>query len=444
MNKELLNQLPADEQFIAAEINSTADSMKLSQAFQWELEAQLMDQAKRTMQPAGGWLTKIMARVGWAIAAICAAFLLNWTIRSLIPVQPGAAGNTLNPEASFEEKLRQRNICSGPLALAHGFAVFLTNQDKTGFVTLDEGKSIGELRSFAWSPDGRQLAIVGNTTGRGNIYLTNSTGNPLQPVLADSELGYLMGTSWSQDGKLLVTWSLQNNKFVYLLNANGTGFVERDVPVQIFETPQFTPGHESITFYGADSSLGDGLFQTMLNSSRTTNSSPTTMISDLVEDEGSFAWSPDGLRLAYVEMDRSLGEANLVVQSRVDTGDKVVIASIPIPKGSGSSIPSSANLSWSADGKSLVFDFGRGAFDRAVYLAYADGTGLVKVVDSAYAPAISADGKCLSYISNKQVFLLDLTGVSVGSTTSAPILLADLPAGRGSADYRLDKLQWRP
>jgi Tol biopolymer transport system component len=167
------------------------------------------------------------------------------------------------------------------------------------------------------------------------------------------------------------------------------------------------------------------------------------MVSGLVEDEGSFAWSPDGLRLAYIEMDRSLGEANLVVY-KVDKGDRVVIASLPIPKGSGSSIPSSANLSWSSDGKSLVFDLGRGASDRAVYLTHADGTGLVKVADSAYAPSISSDGKCLAYISDKKVFLLDLTRVASTSTSTDPLLLADLPSGRSIADYRLDKLQWQP
>jgi Tol biopolymer transport system component len=101
-------------------------------------------------------------------------------------------------------------------------------------------------------------------------------------------------------------------------------------------------------------------------------------------------------------------------------------------------------LSWSADGKSLVFDFGRGANDRAIYLAHMDRTGLVKLADTAYAPAISADGKCLAYISDKQVFLLDLTGVSLTPTTITPVLLADLPTGRSIADYRLDKLQWKP
>jgi hypothetical protein len=65
------------------------------------------------------------------------------------------------------------------------------------------------------------------------------------------------------------------------------------------------------------------------------------------------------------------------------------------------------------------------------------------VVDSAYAPTISSDGKCLAYISNKQVFLLDLTRVS-SSSTATTIFLADLPAGRAISDYRLDKLGWKP
>jgi hypothetical protein len=445
MNKELLNQLPADEQSVASKLDSIVEDMQLSSVFELELETRLMDAAKMDKQLGQGQRAKIIPAMGWAILALGAVFLLNWTIRSLSPDVPPVAEETSVPQLSFEDKVRQGNICTGPLALAHGFAVFLTNPDKTGFVMLDEQKTIGELRSFAWSPDGRQLAIVGNTTGRGNIYLTNSTGNPLQPVLANSELGYLMGTSWYQDGKLLVTWSVQNNKVIYLLNANGIGFVERDLPVQIFETPQFTPGHESITFYGADSALGDGLFQTMLNSSRTTNSPRTTMISDLVEDEGSFAWSPDGLRLAYIEMDRNLGEARLVVEEKI-TGRKLVLGTLPIPKGSGSSIPEAANLNWSPDGSALVFEFGRSATDRVVYLAYADGTGLIKLVDSAHAPTISGDGKCLAYINDKQVFLMDLTGISLTSTSpvAIPLLLANLPTGRAIADFRLDKLQWRP
>jgi len=78
----------------------------------------------------------------------------------------------------------------------------------------------------------------------------------------------------------------------------------------------------------------------------------------MVEDGSGFAWSLDGSRLAYVEMDRNLGEAHLVVEE-VNKGDKVTIATLAIPKGSGSSIPNSANLNWSPDGKILCRICGR-------------------------------------------------------------------------------------
>lgn len=300
---------------------------------------------------------------------------------------------------------------------------------------LDEQKNIGELRSFAWSPDGKQLAIVGNTTGRGNIYLTDAASDPLQPVLGNSETGYLMDAVWSRDGKQFLMWSIENNSIVYLVNVDGTGLVEKQLDGQMFATPQFGPDNESIIFYGANSSSA-GLFEVMLDSSQ------ARMISARVEDESGFALSPDGSRLAYVEMDRSLGEARLVAEEMA-TGGKVVIAILPIPKGSGSSLPESANLSWSPDGKALAFDFGRGATDRAIYLAYADGRGLVKLADSAHTPSISADGRCLAYISNKQVFLIDLSSTPSNSAPT-PVLLTDLPAGRAIADFKLDKLQWRP
>ena len=436
MNKNLLNQLPAKDQPIAAKLNSLVDDMRLSQTFQWELETQLMEKAKDTTPPAQGWFTKIMIPVGWALLAGCAIFLLSWTIRSLIPRQPIAAGATPNPETSFEDKVRKGDICTGPLALAHGFDVFLTNPDKTEFVTVDAGKAIGELRSFAWSPDGRQLAIVGNTTGRGKIYITHPVGGPLEDLFPSAELGYVMDAAWSRDEKQFVLWSAQNNKMVSLLNVDGPGLVEKPLEIMILSTPQFAPDGQSIVFYGADSSSA-GLFEVRLDNSQ------AKIISALVEDETGFAFSTDGSQLAYMEIDRNTGEARLIRQE-IGTGIKAILGTLPIPKGSGSSLPQSANLSWSGDGKFLVFDFGRGATDRAIYLAYADGPGLVKVTDSGHAPAISADGKCLAYISDKQVLLMDMNDISSTEGTATSLILANLPVGRGVADYRLDKLGWRP
>ena len=429
MNKDLLDQLSADEQPMAERLMSVAEEMKISPNFQRTLETQLMNANKSKNQPAQGWHIKLFSLTGWAVLILIGVVLLNWSIRSLAVNQP-AAETTPDSASTFADEVRQGAICANPLALGHNFSVFISNPDKTDFIELDPQRNIGELRSFAWSSDG-QLAVVGNTTGTGIIYLWNPADNSLSPVVPSSDFGYLMDTTWSRDGNTLLTWSVQNNTTVYRVNKDGTGLKENQLGMYFSTAPQFAPSDQTVVFYGSDPS-SYGLFEFDLGDSQ------IKTISNLVEDTTGFAWSPNGSRLAYFEMDRILGEARLVVEN-FESGDKTTLATLPIPKGSGSSIPNAANLSWSHDGTKLVFEFGRGASDRAIYLANADGTGLVKLVESAYAPTISSDGNCLAYISNKQVFLLDLR-----NKAATPLLIADLPAGRSISDFRLDKLQWQP
>jgi hypothetical protein len=435
MNREIFDQLPADERPVAANLYAAAENMKVPPAFQWTLQSQLMDAYQNKSQPNKDRVSKIIAPVGWAVVAVIGFVLLNWTFRSLVLPEQISAG-TSSEEVPFETRVRQGDICAGPLTLAHGFSVSLTNQDKTAFVPLDEEGNIGEMRSFIWSTNGSQVAVLGNTTGNGNIYLTDTSGTPLQPVLSNPELGYLFDFAWSHDGKQFVTWSLQNNKRMYLLNSDGTGLTEKQLNVQILGTPQFWPDGSSVVFYGA-TPTATGLFEMML-----VDSEPR-LINSYVESASSYAFSPDGSHLAFMEYDRDLGEARLLSEDLI-TYEEAVLGRLPIPKGSGSSVPETANLSWSEDGTNLVFEFGRDAANRAVYLAYADGSRLLKVVDSAHAPTISADGNCLAYISDKQVFLVDRAQVSLTSVSAKPLLLADLPAARGTSDFRLDKLQWRP
>ena len=435
MNKDFLNSLPADDQPVASKLNSLIGDLQLSPAFQSELEAKLMDAAQKKTKPAPKWHAKILPAMAWTALAVGAVLLLNWTMRSLASPAPASAV-TPDPIPSFEENIRQGKVCAGPLAVGHGFAVFLTNDGKTGFLPLDPEKTIGEMRSFAWSTNGNQLALFGNTTGHGNVWLTDSTGRPVQPVLSKSELGYLVDGAWSRDGKQFVLWSSQNNKLLYILNADGSTLDEKQLDVHIMGTPQFAPDGKSIVFYGADQNAA-GLFEVDLATEQ------VRLINPSVKDPGGYAFSPDGSLLAYFEYDRDIGEARLLSADLV-TGERTILGTWDIPGNPGASLPDSANLSWSADGKFLVFDFGQYASERVIYLAPVDGSGLIKVVDSGYAPTISPDGKCLAFINDKHVFLLDIHDVSSPSTTVTPLLLAELPAGRGPSNFKQDKLQWGP
>lgn len=430
MNKPSQNQLPLEDQPMAEKLTAAAKAMPISPAFQSQLQSELMNVYATKNQPSKNWFPKFAAMIGWAAAGLAGIIFLSWAIRSLIPGPTPAQEISPTPEVTFENAVQNGSTCTAPLALAHGFNVYLTYP--TGSLSLDAQKAIGELRSFAWSPDGKRLAIVGNTTGNGNIYLADLASQSLQPVIPNSKLGYLMDVAWSHDGKRFLTWEIRDNTAVFLVNQDGTGLEEIKLGAQLIGPPQFTPDNAHIIFYGASSS-GDGLLEFGLADQQ------IRVISSLLADGSSFVWSPDGARLAYMEMDRAQGEARLVAET-FTTGDKLTLATFPISKGSGAALPSSANLSWSPDGTQVLFEYGRGVTERSVYLAFADGSGLITLAEQAYAPTLSEDG-CLAFIRKKQVFLMDLTRVP-GTPDTPALLLADLPAGRAVADFRMDKLQW--
>jgi Tol biopolymer transport system component len=134
-------------------------------------------------------------------------------------------------------------------------------------------------------------------------------------------------------------------------------------------------------------------------------------------------------------------ETRLIVE---DQGSESVIAAVPFENAVPGSTVSSANLSWSPDGKFLVFEAGGKDSNSSIYLAYADGTGLIKLVEAGHEPAISADGNCLAYIQDQQVYLLNLAQLSLPMTEAESIWLAELPPGRGTLYVELERLQWKP
>ena len=106
MNKELLNQIPADEQPTASKLFSTAETMKVPHDFQWKLETQLMEAHKSKTKPQQSWYGNITRAVGWAVLALGGILILSWAIRSVIPRPCGGCGRSTcmengSPEGVF-------------------------------------------------------------------------------------------------------------------------------------------------------------------------------------------------------------------------------------------------------------------------------------------------------------------------------------------------------
>jgi Tol biopolymer transport system component len=435
MNKDFTNQLPEEERAMARKLTAVAEEQQLSAAFQTRLEEQLIQAHRQKSSSRRVWPNSLLPALGWVMLAVVFVVFINWVVRSVLPVESPVAPAALVVEAPPDEEvpfalaLQTGEICQGPLAAAQGFSVFLSEADKTVFEEIGAGEDIGELRSFVWSPDGQTLAVLGNTLGSGNIYLWNAEAAALQPLLPAGELGYLLGASWSWDGERLLVWAIDPNSRVFVFNRDGSGLTQIDLPLQAMETPQFSPDGGSLVFLGggqdafglARVSLDDGSLE---------------IISPLVENEGSFAWSPDGSRLAYFEKDRAAGEARLVVDSQ---GSSITAASFVIPSASGAFIPISGSLSWTPDGSALTFTYGQYASDLTLYRVQADGSGVTDMTGPVIAPAISRDGRCLAYLSGKQVFLLDLAADDPGAQ---PLLMVELPPGRRTANNRQMQLGW--
>ena len=103
MNKDFLKQIPVDEQPVAQKLQSLAEDIQVSPAFQAKLESQLRETHNEKVKPSRGWQSRLLPSLGWAILIIGAVFLLNLALRSLMPKQLPATNETPVPSLPTEQ-----------------------------------------------------------------------------------------------------------------------------------------------------------------------------------------------------------------------------------------------------------------------------------------------------------------------------------------------------
>jgi TolB protein len=262
--------------------------------------------------------------------------------------------------------------------------VYVMNADGSGQRRLTNGgvAGCGQEWGHAWSPDGRQIAIVS-----GGIQVMNADGSG-QRRLSDGG-----GPAWSPDGRRI---AFESNAGIDVINADGTEqrLLMRaavSYPAQLAWSPNgekiaFTIEHpkapgaqtRSLEIYVVNP---DGSGQRRLTRNTARDNSPV--------------WSPNGRRIAF-ESNWQLWVMN------ADGSGKQRLTRRGVHN---------FNPAWSPDGKRIAFTRGRrerevsngaaGSWGLGLYVMNADGSGEQRLTQGGSQPYWSPDGREIAFVSNR-------------------------------------------
>jgi Tol biopolymer transport system component len=172
-----------------------------------------------------------------------------------------------------------------------GGHIFVTAADGSGLRDVTP-PGITNVRSAAWSPDGRRIAFSATGTVRLTqaVYVMNADGSGLRQVTR----GHLaeLSTTWSPDGKSLAFTSFDRGLFqIFRSRLDGTGRRVLSNQTTNCQNAEWSPTGRFIVF---ECQLAGGLVimrpdgsgeRRLTTAARTTDSSP--------------AWSPDGGTIVF-------------------------------------------------------------------------------------------------------------------------------------------------
>jgi Tol biopolymer transport system component len=241
--------------------------------------------------------------------------------------------------------------------------IFVVDVDGSGQQNLTDNAGGG---APAWSPDGQQIAFstARDTSSIPNLYVMNADGSAQRRVTQDAI--HVWGSSWSPDGRRLAFASgVQGNPGnfdIYVVNADGSGQQQLTRDPGPDYDPAWSPDGRTIAFrsYRDERPLGGRRWHKLMYVINA-DGSEQRKLTRLSNRDGSFSWSPDGRRIAFVS-DR-------------DGNDEVYIINVD---GSGlrnltRSPARDGHPAWSPDGRMIGFVSNRGG-NRDIYVMNADGS----------------------------------------------------------------------
>ena len=277
------------------------------------------------------------------------------------------------------------------------------------------GKSTpGDVQTPAWSPDGRKLAFVSGRDGNSEIYVMNADGsgqeNLTRQPASDSN------PAWSPDGRAIAfvqkkctggrrdpPCATAYETSLYVVNADGSGLRRLTTRRARLFNPSWSADGTTIR-YGRSLVNADG--------------SGSSELPRNVPLAG--AWSPDGQRIAVVQVAHSFAETRnptklgLFVMNADGSNARRVAAKATW-----------GEPAWSPDGRRIAFRrydrqpqvvpgrVVRSAGPSDLFVVNADGSGLRRLTRNAENLrwfAWSPDGRTIAFLRNGEVYIVKADG----------------------------------
>jgi TolB protein len=232
--------------------------------------------------------------------------------------------------------------------------VFVMNADGSGPMNLSPDDD--DVRSFAWSPDGRQLAIESARVGGTQLSIISVDGSGSRVLTEGSQ------PTWSPDGtRIAFIWG----GGISVIDADGSnrGSLTHPGEREGDLYPRWSPNGNVIAYSRGSYSPGDEPWSNLwlVNAD---GSNPRALTTFEAGDINGFAWSPDGTKLAFAHL-------GIHVVRSDGTDEKEPIGNL-----------AGCCPSWSPDGKRIVFTASTNLIEPEIYIMDADGENLANITNN--------------------------------------------------------------
>lgn len=110
MNNEKMQGISPEERELARTLESIADEMQVSPAFEKSLEARLLQLHDQKQQPARSGIGRLLPAVGWVVAALLVVWVVNWGARSLNAQNAVPGSEIEEPAPAFIDQVQSGAI----------------------------------------------------------------------------------------------------------------------------------------------------------------------------------------------------------------------------------------------------------------------------------------------------------------------------------------------